>query len=332
MEDRRRGYINDFGIAGDLRRDELGSVDSRDLYSILQWQLADRWELVGGARLSWLDFEVDDYFIVPPEDNPPGNPDDSGARDYRESAGALAANYRFSQRWSAGLSAGWGFETPTLTEMAYRGEGTGLNTDLNPARNRQQQLSLRSHDDLGLVLSLFRIDSRDELVVDQSVGGRTTYRNAAETERYGLELSGRLLLSDSWSARYSATWLDAEYSAGEHSGNQLPGIAKTQLYTQLNWQPWRDPRLSLALSAWHRGRVATADNNETFAPAATTLDLALSSAHDFADWQLNAWLKLANLTDKTYVGSVIVNQGNGRSFEPAPGRNISAGLELNYGW
>jgi iron complex outermembrane receptor protein len=78
--------------------------------------------------------------------------------------------------------------------------------------------------------------------------------------------------------------------------------------------------------------VATADNNETFAPAATTLDLALSSAHDFADWQLNAWLKLANLTDKTYVGSVIVNQGNGRSFEPAPGRNISAGLELNYGW
>jgi iron complex outermembrane recepter protein len=252
------GYVNDFGTAGDLRRDETGRVDSRDLYSVLQWQPVERWQLVGGARLSWLDFEVDDHFIVPPDGDQPGNPDDSGSRRYRESSGAFAANYHLNDGWSAGLSAGWGFETPTLTEMAYRSEGTGLNTELEPARNRQQQLSLRSRDDGSVVISLFRIASRNELVVDQSVGGRTTFRNAAETQRRGVELSGGLLLSENWTARYSTTWLDATYSAGEFSGNQLPGIAKLQVYGQLDWQPWGDPRLTLAVSAWHRDEVATA--------------------------------------------------------------------------
>ena len=37
-------------------------------------------------------------------------------------------------------------------------------------------------------------------------------------------------------------------------------------------------------------------------------------------WKMLGTLRLDNLFDKKYAGSVIVNEGNGRYFEPAAGR------------
>ncbi|MCQ4010748.1 TonB-dependent receptor, partial [Klebsiella pneumoniae] len=34
--------------------------------------------------------------------------------------------------------------------------------------------------------------------------------------------------------------------------------------------------------------------------------------------------------DREYVGSVIVNESNGRYYEPAPGRNYGIGLNLAW--
>jgi iron complex outermembrane receptor protein len=39
---------------------------------------------------------------------------------------------------------------------------------------------------------------------------------------------------------------------------------------------------------------------------------------------------LDNLTGRRYAGSVIVNEGNRRFFEPAPGRAWVLGLNANY--
>jgi iron complex outermembrane receptor protein len=46
------------------------------------------------------------------------------------------------------------------------------------------------------------------------------------------------------------------------------------------------------------------------------------------DWQVNSYARVNNLFDRDYVGSVIVNDRNGRYFEPADGRNFSAGLSM----
>ena len=62
MDDRRRGYVNDFGEAGDLRRDETGSVDSRDLFALVEWQPRDSLVLLGGLRHSRAEFSVDDSY------------------------------------------------------------------------------------------------------------------------------------------------------------------------------------------------------------------------------------------------------------------------------
>lgn len=333
MADARQGFVNERGSSGALRRKETGEVTSRDLYTILQSQLTDRWQWYAGVRSSRLDFRVDDDFIT--EDNP----DDSGAKQFSEWSSAAGTRYHLADDWQIFASIGRGFETPTLTEMAYQTDHSGLNMALAASHNQQHELGLSFQPDAALTasLTLFSITSRNEILVDQSLGGRTTYRNAAATERQGLELTAEFALTTAWQAWVNLNYIDALYAnrAGSQNYRQelrLPGVAQHNHALQLRWQPLLNEHLVLALAAHYRSQVATSDNNDVFAPAATTADLALSSRHDFGAWGFYTWLKLNNITDVHYVGSVIVNQANGRSFEPAAKRNLQAGLELTIDW
>ena len=47
-------------------------------------------------------------------------------------------------------------------------------------------------------------------------------------------------------------------------------------------------------------------------------------------WTLSAAARIDNLTDRRYAGSVIVNEGNGRYFEPAAGRNHVLSVSASY--
>ena len=42
-------------------------------------------------------------------------------------------------------------------------------------------------------------------------------------------------------------------------------------------------------------------------------------------WEFSSFGRVDNLFDRRYVGSVIVNEGNARYFEPAPGRTWTVG-------
>lgn len=332
MQDDRRGYVNEFGTAGDLRRDEAGEVESRDIYSLLHVNPSDKLLLYAGVRWTHLDFDVVDYFIVPPSDGSIGNPDDSGARDYREDSFAIGGNYAITSAWGLFASGGRGYETPTLTEMAYKTGATGLNTELEAATNRQYEwgVGYHPHEMLELTLTRFVVDTKNEIVVDQSVGGRTTFRNAAETKREGIELFGRYAINANLRMQLGIHSLDAVYSAGQWSGNQLPGVAREQYQLGLQWLPFANDVLQLDLGAQHRSRIYTSDDNQVYAPAYHTFDISAQGAFLVSSVQFDWWLKLANLSDENYVGSVIVNQTNGRAFEPALGRNITAGIKLTH--
>lgn len=332
MQDDRRGYVNELGIAGDLRRDETGEVESRDIYSLIQLHPSEKLMLYTGGRHTSLDFTVADFFIIPPAGNSIGNPDDSGARQYSEDSFAIGVNYVFTPAWELFASSGRGYETPTLTEMAYKAGETGLNIDLQAAINRQQEWGVvyRRDDFFELSVTQFFIDTENEIVVDQSSGGRTSYRNAAATERKGFELFSRYALNENLRVQLSMQSLDALYSAGEWSGNQLPGVARSQNQLSLQWQPFANDLVQLDMSMQRRSRIYSADNNQVYAPDFYTVDLSARGIYSISSVHIDWWLKLANLTDETYVGSVIVNQSNGRAFEPGLGRNISAGIRLTH--
>jgi len=47
-------------------------------------------------------------------------------------------------------------------------------------------------------------------------------------------------------------------------------------------------------------------------------------------WRLSGFLRIDNLFDRQYAGSVIVGDSNGRYYESAPGRNWLAGVTLKH--
>jgi hypothetical protein len=75
------------------------------------------------------------------------------------------------------------------------------------------------------------------------------------------------------------------------------------------------------------GRIAADDKNQVYAPSYNVASLSVGYTRRLGAWKLNAFARVDNLADKNYVGSVIVNEGNGRYYEPAPGRQWMAGCQ-----
>lgn len=65
------------------------------------------------------------------------------------------------------------------------------------------------------------------------------------------------------------------------------------------------------------------DRNSDAAAAYTIGNLRLGFEQKKGDWRIAETLRIDNFTDRTYIGSVIVADGNGRFFEPALPRNFS---------
>jgi len=327
MAERRRGFVNNDGVAGALKRDEDNVVASTGLFAQGEWRFAERWSAHAGLRASRVKFESTDYYIVG------ANPDDSGAVDFSATTPVAGLLYRLDPQTSLYANYGRGFETPTFVELAYRNAGTGLNFALVPSRSRHVEAGVKAvRPGLARVnVAVFDIETRDEIVVDVSSGGRTTFRNAGRTERRGIELGAETLLAGPFEARAAYTWLDAAYAddfGTTAAGNRLPGVPREQFYAEGAWRhaPWG---LRLSLELLHRSRVAVNDANSEFAASYAVVNAIIGFEQRGERWRLNEFLRIDNLTDKSYIGSVIVNDGNDRFYEPAPQRNILLGVQAS---
>jgi iron complex outermembrane receptor protein len=327
MDERRKGFVNENGTVGVLRRDEDDVVSSTDVYLQGEWRFAERWSAHGGLRASRVEFRSTDYFIGG------GNPDDSGSRDYSATTPLAGLLYRARPNLSFYANLGRGFETPTFAELAHSSTGSGLNFELDAARSRHAELGLKAlWRRLGRVnAALFDIRTKDEIVVDTSGGGRTVFKNAARTSRRGLELAAETLAPGPWDLQLAYTWLQAEFSEGFTAGttpipagNLIPGVPKSQTYAQLRY---RRPGSFAALEGIYRSRVPVNDANSEFADGFGVLNVVGGLSQEGRGWRLSEFVRIDNLGDKRYAGSVIVNDGNGRYYEPAPGRNLTLGIQ-----
>jgi iron complex outermembrane receptor protein len=109
------------------------------------------------------------------------------------------------------------------------------------------------------------------------------------------------------------------------SGARLPGVPARTAFVELRHRAgWAD------LSAEWRAQSALAvdDANSDFAAGYAVLNLAVARSLAWGERSLRGYLRLNNVFDRRYVGSVIVNEGNRRFFEPAAGRAVLAGVDL----
>lgn len=345
LRERRTGFLNYtgslaapvLGVQGALRRNERNDVRDLDPYAQGTWRLADRWTLEAGARRSSVRFSSEDHYIVG------ANGDDSGSARYSKTLPVASLRYEATRDLALYASAGRGFETPTLNELSYRPDGIGgLNFALQPSVNTSVEAGAKARLAGGLLTAaLFQTRTRDEIVTDTNSNGRATFQNAGRTRRDGFELGWQHESAGHWRTELAYTWLDAKYRDTFCSpsspctlantvpvGNRIPGIARQALFMALGWVPPEGWRAGAELRAL--GSIEANDLNTVSAPGYAVAALHTAYVKRWERWEFNAFARVDNLFDRRYVGSVIVNESNGRFYEPAPGRNWTVGVGGAY--
>ncbi len=340
LAEHRMGYQNfigtTLGVRGALRRDEVNDVSSFDQYVQSAWQVTPQWSLNAGLRHSKVRFVSTDAYVVGV------NPNDSGSASYGATLPVFGTMFALSSDLHLYATAGRGFETPTLNELAYRaGGGTGLNFGLEAARSTSIELGVKARvAGWGeLAAAAFRTGTENEIVTQTNSGGRATFQNAGATRRTGVELAWSNTWAEHLRAQLAATLLNATYrdafltctatpcaaaNVQIPAGNRIPGIARGSLYGALNWAPpagWRG-----GVEARYLTGVQVNDANSDAAPRYAIVAANLGYVVTAGAWELGGFVRGDNLFARRYAGSVIVNDGNGRFFEPAPGRTWLASM------
>lgn len=342
---RRTGYENfigdTLGVRGALRRNEHDNVDNVATYAQWYWRATERWSLLLGLRHDSVRFSEHDFYITA------ANPDDSGHVHYAATTPVAGVQFRPRDDLRLYASFGKGFETPSYNELGYRSDGSaGLAFDLRPARSRNVELGTKwkvSHA-LELDAAAFRADTRDELAVATSANGRSTYRNVGRSRRQGIELSLTGELGARWRIAAGVTHLDARFRDGflactgtpcqtpstpVAAGTRLPGVPRNYGSLRLEHGADRGWRQGLTLNAV--SAVTVNDLGSEHAAGYARIDL--DTGYRFAlgtDASLLLTARVDNLANRHFIGSVIVNDGNGRYFEPAPGRSLMLGARLTF--
>ena len=280
------------------------------------------------------------------------NPDDSGSVDYSAFTPVAGLLYRLTPMVNLYANVGRSFETPTFIELAYQADpnASGPNLDLDASRSTHYEVGAKMAlgSDTRLEVALFHIDTKDEIVVLSNRNGRQSFQNAEGTKRTGVELGVDSRLGHGFSTLLAFTWLTAKFSdsfttcvgvpcipasgtntATVEDGNKIPGVAPYSAYAELAWSH-APIGLNAALEFRAQGKVYVNDMNEETADAFYTFGLRAGLEQRPGRWRVAEFVRIDNLFDEDYVSGIAVNDGNGRFYYPAAGRNFLAGVSVSY--
>jgi len=339
----RNGYENfvgsTLGVRGRLRRDETNRVSNVDEFAQFWWQFAPQWAVLAGVRHSEVEFRSRDRYIVP------GNPDDSGGISYGNTTPVAGLMFSPNDGLRVYASAGRGFETPTFNELGYRADGgAGLALNLRPAISNNYELGAKWRVGSGIQIdsALFRADTDDELAVARNVGGRSSYQNVGSARRQGFETSLAMPFAQYWNLQVSYTLLDATFRSNYlvctvagctvpnvpvAAGSRIPGVARHQAFGRLSWA---DHNWSAALETVAASNVVVNDIATVSSPGYVIAHGEVGRNWPLASGSLRSFVRVENILGRDYVGSVIVNEGNGRYYEAGPGRSFLLGAQWQW--
>ena len=346
--DARRGYLNytgtqaapSYGVTGALRRDETNEARSNDVFAQGEVALGAGLTASAGVRSGRVKLSAEDHYL--------SNGDDSGALSFSYSNPVLGLRWQAAPGWQLHASAARGFESPTLGELAYRADGSGgLNIALKPQTSRQAEIGSKwrgtSSAPWEADLALFQAKVNNEIGVATNAGGRSAFQNVGRTLRRGVEMAGGWLPSDGLRARLTFTLLNATYedsfltcagipcttpTLAVPAGNRVAGTQRRSGYAEVGWR--KAGYGELAAEVRGAGRTAVNDANSDFAGGYAVAALRFSHVLVNTDsTKVDVLLRVDNVFDRRYAGSVIVNDANGRYFETGAPRAVLLALRIS---
>jgi iron complex outermembrane receptor protein len=284
----------------------------------------------------------------------------NGRRSFEDFTPKAALNLKLTPEIAVYTSYGAGFDTPAGNELdnfpTSSNPNLVINPDLDPQHSRNFELGVKgsvarnaaaAFRRLTFGAAFFAIRVEDE-IVPFDVFGDVFYRNAAVTNRKGLELGldaeiveglrfkGAYTLSDFSYDEYSAGTVVIDslgnfvLATDDFSGNTVPSVPKNNLSVSLAYEHGLSERVTgFAKVRWSAtsgmyvddANSARTDRYELLDPLAG-VDVVLGSMNLRLSGGVN------NALDQTYVGFVNINSTSGEFYEAGEPRNWFAGADL----
>lgn len=318
-----------------LNRDEQNISTNYDRYIQSKLSVTDTVDIHAGLRRTKVNLKVKDNFIA-------GFGDNSGAVSYEKTTPVIGATWKVTPAVNLYANYGKGFETPTFIEAAYNSTTSGAtpNLSLKPSTSENFEIGSKAFitDNTQANITVFLVKTNDEIVtLSTDVANRSVFANANKTVRKGIEFSLDSKFDNNISTYFSYTLLNAKFDSDFtgvngtiNSGNRIPGTYNSQIYAEIAWQ-YEPLGFHTAFEGRHNSKVYVNDLNNDSAPSYTVFNLRAGFEQNLANWHFKEYLRVENMFDKEYIGSVRVNDyGNQRYFEPGADRNYLLGLSAAY--
>jgi len=329
QRDLRRRYVNNEAAQGLLTTSQDEDVSSHSLFVEDAWAISRQLTLTAGARFDDMKYRVTDRTA--------GN--GSGQTSFRQFSPMLNLAWSKDRRLNVYANLSTAFDPPVITELANPNGPSGFNQQLDPQTASNYEIGAKGWftDRAQYEIALFHVDVKDEIVPFELTGsGQSFYRNAGQSTHEGLEVGLNLELLPGLTGSAAYTWSDftfknyREPGDNVYDGNRIPGIPQHQFHMDLAWH-----LPSGFYAGWDLLYVGSffADNaNNVKTGSYIVSDLRAGYRWSLQRWELQPFLGVNNLFDEHYTGNIRINASFGRYFEPAPERNVFAGVELRCGF
>lgn len=326
QRDHRKRFANDFGTLGSLTTDQDEDVSDYAAFVQAMWPMGERTTLNAGARYDRLEYRIRNRL----------GEDGSGDISFNAFSPMAGISWGFSERSNIYANVSQSFDPPATTELANPEGATGFNQMLDEQTALNIEMGLKGEaGKLGYELAAFIIDVDDAIVPFELEGsGQSFFENAGSSSHDGIEASVFFSLSEGLSASLSYTYSDFEFDEfqgldGEnYDGNRIPGIPRHLTQAGLRWRP--RPEMSLAFDVLHASSFFANNANTVEAGDYTVADLRFEYRWTGSSMEASPFAGINNVFDEEYFGNVRLNAGFGRYFEPAPERNVYAGIQIRW--
>ena len=328
QRDHRRRYANNQGVIGDLTTNQDEDVTTTGLYIQDVLDLTASAALTLGGRFDDVDYKVSDRT----------DGSGSGQRSFNEFSPMAGVNWAVREAVNLYGNISSSFDPPATTELANPDGPTGFNQSLESQTATNYEIGVKGliSGRLRYELALFHIDVKDEIVPYELEGsGQSFFQNAGKSTHDGLEAAVSVELAPGLMGTATYTWSDFTFdefqgiSGDVYDGNRIPGVPEQLFNLDLAWS-----HSTGFYAGWDMLYVGKFYANN--ANTVETDDYLVSNLRAGFRWELDQWVLepfvgINNLFDKGYMGNVRLNASFGRYYEPAPERNVYAGVSLRYG-
>jgi iron complex outermembrane receptor protein len=269
----------------------------------------------------------------------------------------IGLNYKILQTVALYTSYGLGYDYPALYEMQNfifsSNPSYTLNPDIEYQKSNNFEFGIKGNlmneesvfmKKVFFDVTFFYYKITDE-IVPFTINQTSYYRNAAKTNRVGVECGVKTEPFDHFDMIINYTYTNFKYDefealnytpqgtfTADYSGNKEPSIPSSILNFILEYKLLLSESMT-GLLLWDCDYISDMyvdDANSAISPGYFFGNIMVGLTYNTEDFGAVFFVGSNNIFDKTYVGFININDYYGRYYNAGEPRNITGGLNLSY--